>query len=482
MVEARPRIRSLESFAPAMTIDGRAVRTPATLEVVNPATGELAGVSPLCTPEQLDAAFAAASAAFPGWSQAAPETREQALLAAAEAIADHADEIGLILAAELGRPLAETVGEAGVLATYLRHYAPMRLPEATIARDDLREVRVVRRPIGVVAALTPWNGPLGTLAMKIAPALSAGNTVVVKPSPLAPLSTLRSGEVLADVLPKGVLNIVAGDDALGPLTSRHSVARMVTFSGSIGVGKQIATSSGEDLKRIVLELGGNDAAVVLDDVDVPAVARSMFRAAFGACGQACVALKRVYAVPAVYDALVESLADCARAARVGDPLDPATQIGPLATAAFRDRIDTLVREAVEQGARVVTGGRVIDGPGYYYEPTILADAQDGMRVVDEEQFGPVLPIVRCADAADGLRRANDSEYGLSASVWSGDRTRARAIADELEAGTVWINTHRMNIGPTQPIAGWKWSGAGVENGSWGLESFTDLQTVFEQRG
>lgn len=480
MIDAAGSTATRQLFAPAMTIDGDLVRAAESLDVVNPADGERCGISPLCTPEHLDQAFAAAGRALAAWSASAKK-REHALLAAAHAIENHAEELGLILATELGRPLPETVGEAASVATRLRYYATMRTPETVIADDATRVVRVVHRPVGVVVAITPWNGPLGTLAMKMAPALSAGNTMVVKPSPLAPLSTLRVGEVLRDALPQGVFNVVAGDDSLGPLASTHPAARMVTFSGSITVGKRIAETSGSDLKRMVLELGGNDAAVVLGDVDVPAAAQSMFRAAFGACGQACVALKRVYAVPEVYDALVDALADCARSAIVGDPLDPGTQIGPLTTAAFRDRIDSLVQDAVAHGAQVVAGGHVIDGPGYYYEPTILADATDGMRVVDEEQFGPVLPVVRCSDADDGVRRANATQFGLSASVWSADAARARSIADELEAGTVWINTHRMNIGPEQPIAGWKWSGIGIENGTWGLESFTDLQTVYEQR-
>jgi acyl-CoA reductase-like NAD-dependent aldehyde dehydrogenase len=470
-----------EPARPTMTIDGKSARTPAELEVINPATGEVAGYSPCCTPEQLDAAFEAAQAAFPAWRALGPDRRGELLRETADVIEREADALGRLLTSEMGRPWNETRFEARQLVDWLRHFADLRL-EPTVIRDDGKLLlKAVRRPLGVVAASTPWNGPLGTLGMKIGPALSAGNTVVVKPSPMAPLSTLRVGELLRDVLPPGVLSVVAGPDELGVSFSQHPVPRKVTFSGSIGVGKKIAAGAAADLKRLTLELGGNDAAIVLDDSDAADTASAIFRFAFGNCGQACVAIKRVYATPAIYSQLVELLAEAASAAVVGDPQNTSTQLGPVISENQRHRMEALIEDAAARGATVASGGERIAGPGYFFQPTIVADAAEGMQLVDEEQFGPVLPVIKCADLDDAIRRANATEYALGASVWTADPEAAHDAAERLEAGTVWINTHRITIGPAQPLGGWKWSGIGVENGPWGLESFTQLQAVLEQK-
>lgn len=462
-----------------LTIDGKPLAAEETLPIFAPADGSLVGYAPACTPAQLDDAFESAHRAFRSWRRSTPDERAALLLRAADVIESAADELGRLLSRELGRVVAECVGEALLIPDYFRHFASLRLPDVVLADDEERTVRAVRRPVGVVAALTPWNSPLSILAMKISPALMAGNTVVLKPSPLTPLSTLRVGELLRESFPPGVLNVVSGADALGPLVSGHPLARKVSFSGSVGVGKRIAAGAGPDLKRVTLELGGNDAAIVLDDVDIPAVAQDMFRAAFVGCGQACVALKRVYAVEAIYDRLVDELRRLAEAAVVGRPDDPQTQFGAMVSEGFRDHVAGLVDEAVAQGAHVVAGGVVPDRRGWFYPPTIVADARDGMRLVDDEQFGPALPVVRCIDADDAVTRANATMFGLGSSVWSADLDEADRIAGRLSAGTVWINTHRRNVGPAQPINGWKWSGISVENGPWGLEAFTELQTVFE---
>ena len=466
---------------PTMTIDGKPASTPEELEVINPATGAVAGYSPCCTCAQLDAAFEGAQAAFPAWRALGYGQRGELLRAAADVLEREADALGSLLTTEMGRPWNETRFEARQLVDWLRHFAGLRLEPVVIRDDGALMLKAVRRPLGVVAASTPWNGPLGTLGMKIGPALSAGNTVVVKPSPAAPLSTLRVGELLRDVLPAGVLSVIAGPDELGAAFSQRPVPRKLTFSGSIGVGKKIAAGAAADLKRLTLELGGNDAAIVLDDSDPAATARAIFRFAFGNCGQACVAIKRVYATPAIYDPLVQLLADAAGAAVVGDPLSPATQLGPLISEDQRRRMEELIEDATASGARVASGGKRLAGPGYFFQPTIIADAAEGMQLVDEEQFGPVLPVVKCADLDDAIKRANATRYGLGASVWTADPELARDAAERLEAGTVWINTHRITIGPVQPLGGWKWSGIGVENGPWGLESFTQLQAVLEQR-
>jgi acyl-CoA reductase-like NAD-dependent aldehyde dehydrogenase len=354
------------------------------------------------------------------------------------------------------------------------------VPVDTVADTDDLLVQVLRRPMGVVAAITPWNFPLGTAMSKLAPALAAGCTVVLKPSPYTPLSSLRFGELVRDALPPGVLNIVSGSDFLGSLMTGHPLVRMISFTGSVATGKRIAVTAAEDLKRVLLELGGNDPAIVLDDADVDAAADGVFANAFANCGQICVAIKRVYAPTALYGQLVDALADRARAARLGDGRAPGTDIGPLCNPAQRDRISELVDDALQSGIKVAAGGAVTDRPGYFYEPTVLAGLNGSERIVVEEQFGPALPVIEYSDIEEAIAQANDSHYGLGASVWTSDPERGRILAPQVESGTVWVNTHQSGI-PGQPFGGLKWSGIGVEGGPWGMLAYTELQAIHTKR-
>ncbi|HEX9548821.1 MAG TPA: aldehyde dehydrogenase family protein, partial [Acidimicrobiales bacterium] len=323
---------------------------------------------------------------------------------------------------------------------------------------------------------TPWNFPLILAAWKIAPALLAGNTMVLKPSPFTPLTTLKMGELLASVLPPGVLNVVSGGDELGSWMTAHPVPRKISFTGSVATGKRVAAAAAPDLKRVTLELGGNDPAILLDDVDPATVADSVFRGAFANNGQVCSAIKRVYVPEAIYDSVVDALAEKARAAKVGDGTLPDTELGPINNKPQFERVSGLVADAIAGGARAAAGGKPIDGPGYFFEPTILADVTDGVRIVDEEQFGPALPVIAYRDIDDALARANATHFGLSGSVWGADAERAGQVAEQLECGTAWVNTH-LAVAPHQPFGGAKWSGIGVENGSWGYYGFTELQVV-----
>ena len=455
-----------------LTIGGAAVRTAAALPVENPATGEVFAYAPAATREDLDAAFDAASRAQHDWAADAAR-RERDLLAAAEAVAAAADELAELVTTEQGKPLAEARAEALGTVAALRHFATIRLEPTVLSGDP--QVVVRRRPVGVVAAITPWNSPILVAGgMKIAPALAAGNTVVLKPSPLTPLSALRLGEVLAPILPDGVVNVVSGGNELGAWTTEHPVPRLLTFTGSPATGRLVAQAAARDLKRTVLELGGNDPAILLDDAVVADVAEALFWAAFGNAGQTCVAIKRVYVPHRLHDELVAALAALADEVVVGDGHDPATGMGPLTSAAQRDVVTRLVEDAVRGGARVASGGKPVKGPGYFHRPTVLDSLADGARLVEEEQFGPALPVVAYRDVDDVLRRVNASNYGLGGSVWSTDPERARAVADRVEAGTTWVNTHRGSLWPLQPTAGHKQSGVGAELGVWGLESFTDL--------
>lgn len=360
---------------------------------------------------------------------------------------------------------------------WLRHFAGFELSREVIQDDDRSYAEVVRRPLGVVAAIMPRNYPVSLTFWKIAPALAAGNTVVVKPSPCTPLATLRVGEILRGVLPDGVLNVITGQDPLGALMTQHPVPRKISFTGSTATGRKVFASAANDLKRITLELGGNDPAIVLDDADVAAIAPKLFATSFANSGPVCVAVKRIYAPRRLYSALVDALADQADAAKVGDGLDPETELGPLNNRPQLEKVSQLVDDAIRRGAVASSGGARLSRDGYFFAPTVISGAEDGMALVDEEQFGPALPVIAYDDVDELVRRVNASQYGLAGSVWGEDVERASELASELEVGTSWVNTH-LALAAHRPFAGAKWSGLGTENGRWGFEEFTQLKVEY----
>jgi acyl-CoA reductase-like NAD-dependent aldehyde dehydrogenase len=473
----------MEPFALAspavMTIAGASVETAASLDIVNPATGRPFASVPAGDRTHVNAAFEAATRAFGTWRED-EEYRRQSLRAMADAVLGAADELAPVLTAEQGKPLGDARGEFAGAAAWLRYYADLELRPEVVRDDDEARVEVVRRPLGAVAAIAPFNFPIFIGFAKVASALRVGDTVVLKPSPYTPLATLRLGELLGKILPAGVLNVLSGGDEIGPMMTTHPLARAVSFTGSIATGKKIAAAAGDDLKRMILELGGNDPAIVLDDVDVDAVAEQLFLRAFNNNGQACVAPKRIYAPREIRSALVDAFADRARAAKVGDGFLPATVLGPLTNAPQRDWVAGLVTDAVAHGARVVTGGRPIGGAGYFYEPTIVTDVSDGVRLVDEEQLGPPQPIVEYTHIDDAVRRANSGMFGLGGSVWSADTERAAAVAQRLETGLSWVNTHTA-LSPALPFGGAKWSGLGTEGSPRGLDGYSDFQVIYRAR-
>jgi len=458
-----------------LTIDGRAAPASRTFDVVNPATGAVFAAAPDATPEQVDAAFEAAGKAFADW-RLEDAVRRRALRAVADTIEAAGEEIAQLLTAEHGKRIADSRREVARAVEYYRYYAGIPFARQVLRDDDQAVVELVHRPMGPVAVIAPWNFPITISSAKVAPALRAGNTVVLKPSPFTPLSTLRIGELLRGVLPGGVLNVLTGGDEVGRLMTTHPLARKISFTGSIPTGKAIAAAAAGDLKRTTLELGGNDAVVVLDDADPVAVAQGIFARAFYNTGQVCVAPKRIYAPESLRPALVGELAELARTVKLGDGSRPDTQMGPLNNPAQRDRVVELVEDAVAHGATVAAGGKVVDGPGFFYEPTVVTDIFDGVRLVDEEQFGPVLPVIGYTDLDDAIAAANNTQFGLGSSVWGTDGQRAAAVAERLEAGMTWVNGHGATT-VDQPFAGIKWSGIGVENGHWALEGFTELQVL-----
>jgi acyl-CoA reductase-like NAD-dependent aldehyde dehydrogenase len=458
-----------------MTIDGKAVAGAGTFGVINPSTGEVFSEAPDASRAQLDDAMASSQTALRPW-QAEIEQRRKALLDCAAAIKAKAAELAPILVREQGKPMKDAFGEVIGAAVWFEYTAGLQIPVEVIADTPENRIEVRRRPLGVVAAITPWNYPLLLGVWKIAPALLAGNTVVIKPSPFTPLTTLALGALLRDVLPPGVLNVVSGGDGLGAWMTSHPVPRKISFTGSTETGKLVAAAAAPDLKRLTLELGGNDAAILLDDVAVDAVAEKLIAGAFMNCGQVCSAIKRVYVPEKLYSPLVDRLAALAEAIKVGDGFTEGVQMGPLNNRPQFERVSMLVEEAKKSGARIAAGGAPVGGKGYFYQPTIVADVAEGVRLVDEEQFGPALPVIPYRSVDDAVERANRTNYGLSGSVWSNSPERGLEVASRLECGTAWVNQH-LALVPFAPFGGAKWSGIGVENGTWGLLGFTEIQTV-----
>ncbi|CAG0983159.1 betaine-aldehyde dehydrogenase [Myxococcaceae bacterium] len=463
-----------------MTLDGKAVSGESRFGVVNPATGEVFAEAPDCSKTQLDSAMDAAQRAFASWKKDESK-RRQALVECANALKTRAAEVAQVLTQEQGKPLAKAMEETIGGVVWFQVTAGLQIPVDVITETPDLRVEVRRKPYGVVGAITPWNFPLLLAIWKIAPALLAGNTIVLKPSPFTPLSTLKLGEILRDVLPAGVVNTISGGDQLGAWVSDHPAVRKISFTGSVATGKKIAIAAAPDLKRVTLELGGNDPAIVLDDVDPKEVAQKLFWGAFENCGQVCSAIKRLYVAESVYPAIVSEIAALAKSVKVGNGLEQGTQLGPINNRPQFQRVRELVEDARQHGAKFVAGGSPAGDGGYFFEPTIVTEVAEGVRIVDEEQFGPALPIMPFRRVEDAIERANATHFGLSGSVWSRDAVRASEIASQLECGTAWVNQH-LAIRPDAPFGGCKWSGIGYENGPYGLAAFTELQTLNVAKG
>ena len=458
-----------------LLIGGALVPGETTMPVINPATEEVLTDCPRASKDQLDAAVAAAKAAFPAWA-ATPITERRRLIGKmADIIETHANDLARILTSEQGKPLADATGEVLGMAGFFRYLASLDLPMRVLERSGDRQVEAYRRPLGVVGAIIPWNFPLLILGFKLPPALLAGNTLVVKPAPTTPLSTLRFAELVKDVLPAGVLNVIADANDLGDPMTKHPDIRKISFTGSTATGQKVMASAAQTLKRITLELGGNDAGIVLDDVDPKTVAPGIFDGAFQNSGQVCLAIKRLYVHESVYDEIGDELVAIAKSTVVDDGSKQGTKLGPLQNKMQYEKVKAFLDDAHKNG-KVIAGGAAMDRPGYFIAPTIVRDIAEGSKLVDEEQFGPVLPVIKYSDSDDVIRRANASSYGLGASVWSSDPKRAHEIATRIEAGTVWINKH-LDMAPHIPFGGAKQSGIGSEFAEEGLAEFTQLQII-----
>ena len=463
-----------------LIIGGEKVATEETMEVRDPATGEVVGECPVATRDDLDRAVAAARDAYKGWSRSSDEERKAAVNRIADKVHEHLEELAELLTREQGKPLNGMGSRFEIhgAEAWARHTASIDLPVEVLSEDETGRIELHRKPLGVVGSITPWNFPVLIAIWHIVPAIRTGNTVVVKPSPHTPLSTIRLVEILNEVLPPGVLNVVAGRDDLGQMMTEHPDIQKIVFTGSCGTGKKVMQAASGTLKRVTLELGGNDAGIVLPDADPKEIAERLFWGAFINNGQTCAALKRLYVPDDLYDAVCDALVDYAGQVPVGPGLDEQNVLGPIQNKMQYDKVVDLVEDARRQGARILSGGEAPGGPGYFYPVTIVADVTDGMRIVDEEQFGPVLPVIRYTDLEDAIARANGLDVGLGGSAWSSDVEKAKAVASRLECGTAWVNNHGA-IKPHAPFGGVKGSGIGVEFGKLGLEEYTSVQVVHQ---
>lgn len=463
----------------ALIIDGQREFADAVGEVINPATEKVIGTFPLANREQLDAAVASARAAFTTWSNLPLASRQQLVSKLGDVLEENAGEFERLLTAEQGKGHEGAKWEINGCIHWLREVAKQSLPDDVVTKEGDFEVVMRHTPIGVIGAITPWNFPMLLAVWKIAPALVMGNTVVVKPSPYTPLCTLLFGELARKVLPAGVLNIVSGGNELGQWLAEHPGVGKIAFTGSTETGRKVMTSASANIKRLTLELGGNDPAIVLADVDAKAIAKDLFWTAFSNSAQFCVAAKRLYIHEDVYDDVARELTAYAKTVKVGNGADPETQLGPVQNRMQYDKVRELLRDTTENGYKYLLGGTEFQTPGYFIPVTLVDNPPENALCVTEEAFGPVLPLLKFNDIEDVIRRANDTIFGLGATVWSKDVQKAEQIARRIEAGTVWIN-HAHIFSPAYAFGGHKQSGLGTENSLHGLAEFTNVQTVLRK--
>lgn len=461
-----------------LSIAGRLVGSDDNFEVINPATGRVFAHAPSASAAQMEEAIVGAKAAFKGWSALSYEERQTYLNAFADALEAHRDELIRLLVLEQGKP-AQTMAapEIDQSISWIRQIATRRIPVEIVEETDSHIVELHHTPLGVVGAITPWNFPVLLSLWKVAPALITGNTIVIKPSPFTPLTSLRYGEIAQGVLPAGVLSVVSGLDALGPQMTAHPDFAKISFTGSTATGKHVLRSAAGTIKRVTAELGGNDAAIVMPDADYEAIIPQLFWGAFGHQGQWCVGIKRLYVHRSFHADFVKAFVAYASTVKVGDGFDPEVGVGPVQNKMQFDKLKGFLADIKANGQTIALGGEIDDTrAGYFFPITIVDNPPEDSVIVQEEQFGPICPIIAYDDVDDVVERANASVYGLGGSVWGRDTKAAVDVANRLETGMVWVNEiHTQGI--DIPFGGHKQSGLGTEHGREGRELFTNPKTV-----
>jgi acyl-CoA reductase-like NAD-dependent aldehyde dehydrogenase len=463
-----------------MTINGKAVSAKNKLPVINPANEEVIAKVPDASKDDLNNAVKAAREAFPKWAALSVEERAAKLEEFADAFYQQRDELARLFTMEMGRPLNGALQEIISASKTCKAIAKKRLPREILEEKENHIVERCYTPLGVAGLIVPWNFPVSLAIWKLTPALLTGNTIVVKPSPYTPLTTLRLGEIAKDIFPPGVFNVVTGGNELGQWMTEHSDINKISFTGSTETGKKVMKSAAINLKRVTLELGGNDAAIVLEDANPKEIVEPLFWAAFRNTAQVCIATKRLYVHEKIYDEFLKEFVEFANTVKVGDGLDPDSMLGPVQNKMQFEKVKNLIEDAKKSGVNIVFGGEIEDKPGYFIPVTIVDNPPENSRVVVEEAFGPVLPVIKYSNYDDVIERANNSNYGLGGSVWGKDLELAKSIAERLDTGTVWINEAQV-LSPHFPFGGHKESGIGVEHSLDGIAEYTNSKTIMVKK-